>query len=390
MKRPQGRRQAAGEAGAVAAIGLAGDLIAWQRAHGRHELPWQQGTDPYRIWLSEVMLQQTQVATVIPYFEAFVRAFPGATDLARAPTDRVMAAWSGLGYYSRARNLQAAARIVVERHGGAFPADAATLETLPGIGRSTAAAIAVFAFGSRNAILDGNVKRVFARVFRIDGHPGEAAVERQLWAHAEAELPPPGAPMEDLRAYTQGLMDLGATLCTRSRPDCVRCPLQARCGASLAGEVARYPAPRPRRVVPVREFDLLLAMRGASVLLQERPPAGIWGGLWSLPELDRARPEVALAASGLVPGGPLEEVARFEHAFTHFRMKARVWRADLRSDRAPGTQVTARDGPPVHWLAIDEAAHAPLPRPVRTLLEALAAPIVPAAPQGQAAIDKPR
>jgi A/G-specific adenine glycosylase len=376
LKRSQGRRQAAGEAVAVAAIGLADDVIAWQRAHGRHALPWQQGADAYRIWLSEVMLQQTQVATVIPYFEAFTRAFPTVAELACAPTDRVMAAWSGLGYYSRARNLQAAARLVVDRHGGVFPADAAILETLPGVGRSTAAAIAVFAFGSRNAILDGNVKRVFSRVFRIEGHPGESAVERRLWVHAEAELPPPGAPMADLRAYTQGLMDLGATLCTRSRPDCVRCPLQPRCAAFQAGVVDRHPAPRPRRVVPVREFDLLLALRGASVLLQERPPAGIWGSLWSLPELDRAAPEAGLARAGLaLPREPLQEVARFEHAFTHFRMKACVWRTEVDQEPAPRAIVVARDGPPLHWLPIGEVATAPLPRPVRTLLETLAEPI---------------
>ncbi|NLD55416.1 MAG: A/G-specific adenine glycosylase [Burkholderiaceae bacterium] len=376
MKRRPGRRQTAGEPGAVAAVGLAADVIAWQRAHGRHALPWQQSTDPYLIWLSEVMLQQTQVATVIPYYEAFLRAFPTVADLARAPADRVMAAWSGLGYYSRARNLQAAARLVVERHGGVFPAEAAALEALPGIGRSTAAAIAVFAFGSRNAILDGNVKRVFARVFRIEGHTGEAAVERRLWAHAEAEMPPPGAPVADLRAYTQGLMDLGATVCTRSRPQCPRCPLHARCAAYAAGVVERHPAPRPRRVIPVREFDLLLAMRGHSVLLQERPPTGIWGGLWSLPELDRAAPEAGLARAGLaLPREPLQEVARFEHAFTHFRMKARVWGAEVGAESDHRATVVARDGPPLHWLPIDEAATAPLPRPVRTLLETLSEPI---------------
>lgn len=357
------------------ALGIASDVVQWQRLHGRHDLPWQV-PDPYRIWLSEVMLQQTQVATVIPYYEAFVSAFPTVADLAAASSDEVMSLWSGLGYYSRARNLHAAARQVVERHGGAFPCTAAELAELPGVGRSTAAAIAVFAFGERAAILDGNVKRVFCRVFAIEGSPGEAGVLRELWLHAQAELPPAGpgadgAPPADIRSYTQGLMDLGAMLCTRTSPACVRCPLQAKCIAWRENAVAKFPSPRPRRAVPVREVDMLLLCSGASVLIEQRPPVGIWGGLWSLPEISTGEGageggDIARAVASTAP----TEFARFEHAFTHFRMKARVWRLEL--DGAAVANLL-RQAPPSRWLALADAAAAPLPRPVKSLLLSLRA-----------------
>lgn len=361
------------------ALGIAPDVVQWQRIHGRHDLPWQSAApDPYRIWLSEVMLQQTQVATVIPYFQAFIAAFPTVADLAGASSDQVMALWSGLGYYSRARNLHAAARRIVERHGGAFPRTAEELATLPGVGRSTAAAIAAFAFGERAAILDGNVKRVFCRVFAIPGNPGEAGVIRQLWLHAQAELPPvdevagPAQQAADIRAYTQGLMDLGATVCTRNKPACRRCPLAPKCLARREDAVARYPSPRPRREVPVREVDMLLLCSGESVLIEQRPPAGIWGGLWSLPEIEG--PSLG-SSGGLGDFGRLQprEFARFEHAFTHFRMKARVWRAELVDEQAASV---LRQAPPTRWLALAEVAQAPLPRPVKTLLQSLAVDVV--------------
>ncbi len=382
------------------ALGIAPQVVRWQRSHGRHDLPWQspagsarassapaesavaesapadaiEAPDPYRIWLSEVMLQQTQVATVIPYFQAFIAAFPTVADLARASPDQVMALWSGLGYYSRARNLHAAARQIVDRHDGAFPRSAEELATLPGVGRSTAAAIAAFAFGERAAILDGNVKRVFCRVFAIAGSPLEAGVMRELWLHAQAELPPvregasPAEQAADIRAYTQGLMDLGATVCTRSKPACPRCPLAATCLARRQDAVNRYPSPRPRREVPVREVDMLLLSSRESVLIEQRPPAGIWGGLWSLPEIDSA----AIGSGGDLGGfGRLQpqEFARFEHAFTHFRMKARVWRAELVDEQAA---TVLRQAPPTRWLARAEVGAAPLPRPVKTLLQSLA------------------
>jgi A/G-specific adenine glycosylase len=357
-------------------LGIAPDVVQWQRLHGRHELPWQaavagdgssaQAPDPYRIWLSEVMLQQTQVATVIPYFKAFIAAFPTVADLAAATPDQVMALWSGLGYYSRARNLHAAARRVVERHGGDFPSTAEDLATLPGVGQSTAAAIAAFAFGERAAILDGNVKRVFCRVFAIEGSPTQSNVMRELWLHAQAELPL----ADDIRSYTQGLMDLGATLCTRAKPACDRCPLAAKCIARRENAVARLPSPRPRREVPVREVDMLLLCNGGSVLIEQRPPAGIWGGLWSLPEIRSPQDHDPMATSGCdrAPLRP-ERFARFEHVFTHFRMKASVWRADLDAVQAASV---LRQAPPTRWLALAEAGSAPLPRPVKSLLQSLA------------------
>jgi len=361
-------RSATDSAAAGTVLGIAPDVVRWQRDHGRHDLPWQAGSDPYRIWLSEVMLQQTQVATVVPYFQRFVAAFPTVRDLAAASIDEVMSLWSGLGYYSRARNLHAAARRVVEH--GSFPGTAAELADLPGIGRSTAAAIAVFGFDERAAILDGNVKRLFARLFAIEGHPGEAAVVRDLWAHAQAELPPADVAPADVRAYTQGLMDLGATVCTRSNPACGRCPLQAKCLALRNCAVARYPAPRPRRQVPVREFDMVLLCNCGSVLIEQRPPVGIWGGLWSLPEtqLDGSEQpgEQPFHAAGLVlAGGRPMQFLRFEHAFTHFRMKARVWKAELDAAEAA---IVIRQTRPTRWLPLVAAETAPLPGPIKSLL----------------------
>src|SRR5205823_4188557 len=251
---------------------LAGRLIRWQARHGRHDLPWQQTRDPYRIWLSEVMLQQTQVATVIPYYERFLARFPDVKSLAGAHLDDVLALWSGLGYYSRARNLRAAARILVESWGGRFPRTREALASLPGVGRSTAAAIAVFAFGEREAILDGNVKRVLARHFAVRGFPGERRVVNRLWKLAESQVPE-----KDVERYTQALMDLGAGVCTRTRPACASCPLRASCEARSEGKAEAYPRPRPRNPVPLRKTAMLLLLRGGEVLLEKRPPAGLWG-----------------------------------------------------------------------------------------------------------------
>ncbi|MCL4184284.1 MAG: A/G-specific adenine glycosylase, partial [Burkholderiaceae bacterium] len=258
---------------------IAPRLIEWQRRHGRHDLPWQDTRDAYRVWLSEVMLQQTQVGTVVPYYLRFVARFPDVAALAAADDGEVLSLWSGLGYYSRARNLHRCAREVVARHGGAFPDDPRCLAALPGIGRSTAAAIAVFAFGRRAAILDGNVRRVLCRHAGVRGFPGERAVENTLWRIAESELPQTG-----VEAYTQGLMDLGALLCTRTRPSCGACPIGADCRAYREGSVAELPTPRPRRRVPLRRCEMFVVRRGDEVLLERRPPSGIWGGLWSLPQ----------------------------------------------------------------------------------------------------------
>src|ERR1700682_5011018 len=254
-------------------------LIAWQRRHGRHDLPWQGTRDPYRIWLSEVMLQQTQVATVVPYYERFIARYPGFSELARASEDEVLKLWSGLGYYARGRNLLLAARAVAAR--GEFPRTADEIAELPGVGRSTAAAIAAFAFGERAAILDGNVKRVLARCFGIEGWPGEAAVGRALWSVAERLLPKRG-----LEAYTQALMDLGATVCTSRQPKCDACPVRSICTARKQGRVADIPARRPRRVLPRRSVTWLVLRHEGGVLVERRPAPGIWGGLWCFPELE--------------------------------------------------------------------------------------------------------
>ena len=263
-------------------MSFADRVIRWQQSHGRRDLPWQGTRDAYRIWVSEIMLQQTQVAAVIPYYTRFLQRFPDVCALASSPSPDVMAAWAGLGYYSRARNLHRCAQAVVERHEGRFPATVDALSALPGIGRSTAAAIAAFAFGERAAILDGNVKRVFARHFGVEGYPGATAVERRLWSIAERELPASG-----IEGYTQGLMDLGATLCVRVRPRCGDCPVAVTCVAKAQGRTAELPAPRPAKARPVRHATVVIVRddRGA-LLLETRPPTGIWGGLVSLPEFD--------------------------------------------------------------------------------------------------------
>jgi len=343
-------------------------VIDWQRRHGRHALPWQNTRDAYRVWLSEIMLQQTQVTAVIPYYQRFLLRFPDVAALAAAPAEDVMAHWSGLGYYSRARNLHRCARQIVEQYGGRFPADPALLAELPGIGRSTAAAIAAFSAGARAAILDGNVKRVFARVFGIDGYPGTKAVEERMWQRANALLPEHG-----IEAYTQGLMDLGATLCTRGRPSCESCPLRQRCVALAEDRVAELPARKPARARPEKEVAMLVVLDRGQVLLERRPDSGIWGGLWSLPEIDAdpARFD-AEAGRALAPFGDIGASAplpEFFHVFTHFRLRVAPYRVTLarRLELAAEACYVWHDGA--------RLAEAPLPAPVRKLLQqALGAP----------------
>ena len=340
---------------------FAARVTAWQRVHGRHDLPWQRTRDPYRIWLSEIMLQQTQVAAVIPYFERFVARFPDVATLAHAPLDDVLALWSGLGYYRRAHHLHAAAQAVVCAHGGAFPHDAATLATLPGVGRSTAAAIAAFAFGARAAILDGNVKRVLARHRGVGGWPGEPKVERALWAVAEAALP-----ARDVDAYTQGLMDLGATVCTRAHPRCDACPVAADCVARDTGRIAKLPAPRPRRTLPHKAVRVLVIERAGEVLLEKRPPTGVWSGLWSLPECaldDDVRAVVRARFGGRVD--VLDALPPIEHGFTHYALTLHPQRLAARQWPVRG------EAPEALWLAPADAQRAALPAPIRKLLRSL-------------------
>ncbi len=336
-------------------------LVAWQRTHGRHDLPWQRTRDPYRIWLSEIMLQQTQVATVIPYYERFLAAFPDVRALAAASEDRVLEHWSGLGYYRRAHHLHAAAKAIVAEHHGAFPRDVDTLATLPGIGRTTASAIAAFAFGARAAILDGNVKRVLARHRGIAGYPGAPKTEGELWRIADSLLPE-----RDIESYTQALMDLGATICTRSAPRCGDCPVAGDCVARVEERIATLPSPRPRKALPQRAVRALVIERAGTILFEKRPAAGIWGGLWSLPE---AGVEVDVVAhcrarfAAKVAVG--DELAPIEHAFTHYRLTILPQRVAVRSwpPRA--------ESPGLLWLTRDDALAAALPAPIRKLLRSL-------------------
>jgi A/G-specific adenine glycosylase len=307
------------------------------------------------------MLQQTQVATVLPYYARFVATFPDVRALAAAPIERVLDCWSGLGYYRRAHHLHAASRKVVADHGGVFPGDAATLATLPGIGRSTAAAIAAFARGERGAILDGNVKRVLARHAGVEGCPGEPRVEARLWEVADARLP-----VDDIEAYTQGMMDLGATVCLRKRPRCDVCPVAHDCVARTTHRIAELPTPRPKKTLPERALRVLVLERGGEILLERRPPLGIWGGLWSLPELPlehdigetlRARFDVAAQSSTPLP--PLR------HGFTHFGLTLHPqW---IRVASAPGVRESAG----YVWLSRAELAGAALPAPIKRLLRSL-------------------
>lgn len=340
---------------------FAGRIVAWQRRHGRHDLPWQQTRDPYRIWLSEVMLQQTQVATVIPYYQRFLERFPDAASLAAASIDDVLALWSGLGYYSRGRNLHAAAVRIAKELGGRFPTDRATLETLPGVGRSTAAAIAAFSVGAREAILDGNVKRVLARHFAVEGFPGESAVERRLWSLAESLLPD-----GDIESYTQGVMDLGATLCGRSQPRCEACPVIATCEARSSGRISEIPAARPKKALPHRHTVMLLLVSGGRMLLARRPPTGIWGGMWSFPEFDTADDAKRYAAARGIRKLSAHPLAPVEHGFSHYRLTIRPLRCT-----GLGAGVSAEE-PGLRWATREEALAASLPAPVRVLAAALA------------------
>jgi A/G-specific adenine glycosylase len=351
--------------------GFSDAVIHWQKQHGRHALPWQKTRDAYRIWLSEIMLQQTQVAAVIPYYQRFLIRFPDVSSLAAATSEEVMEHWSGLGYYSRARNLHRCAQRVVAEYGGIFPSDPALLAELPGIGRSTAAAIAAFAYGARAAILDGNVKRVFCRVFGVDGFPGSKTVEDGLWRRAVALLP-----QHEIEAYTQGLMDMGATLCTRSKPSCTVCPLAQRCVALASGRVHQLPVRKPKKAVPEKHTAMLIITDGDQVLLEQRAASGIWGGLLSLPEVedlsgiaDNTRQEFdAIVGQAVAPFGVVascERLQPFSHGFTHFKLHVVPYRVRLarRLDFA---------GEKIHvWLSNDRLAGAALPAPVKKLLLAL-------------------
>lgn len=305
------------------------------------------------------MLQQTQVSAVIGYYSRFMARFPDLAALANASQDEVLQYWSGLGYYSRARNLHHAAQTVLREHGGVFPQDIDVIQTLKGIGRSTAAAICVFAFNQQHTILDGNVKRVLARFYAIDQWTGLPTVEKQLWQLAQALLP-----QSDLPAYIQGLMDFGATLCTRSKPKCNACPMQSKCQAYLQNQVAQLPIPRPRKPMPERSTTMLLIVDGRKVLLQQRPNKGIWGGLWSLPEIasHEIASEAALQAFGIVTE-PFEPLPLIHHSFTHYKLHI--------TPQPLSAQTKGHASEPAYvWLELNDALEAAIPAPVRSILHA--------------------
>ncbi|MDB5940707.1 MAG: mutY [Ramlibacter sp.] len=340
--------------------GLADRVVSWQQTHGRSGLPWQGIRDPYRVWLSEIMLQQTQVSVVLDYYARFLRRFPDVAALAAAGDDEVMAMWSGLGYYSRARNLHNCARQVVANHGGEFPRTALELATLPGIGRSTAAAIASFCFGERVAILDGNVKRVLTRVLGFEKDLAQAASERELWASAESLLPAPGC-AESMPAYTQGLMDLGATLCLPRNPQCLLCPVSDLCTAREQGRPQDYPVKSRKLKRSAQSLWLLHAQSpDGSVWLEKRPATGIWAGLYCLPVFE-SRAELAAALPQTVRAGLRDDPA-FLHVLTHKDLYLHPVGAQLKSSALCKEAGAWFD--PVRWPALG------LPAPIRKLLSA--------------------
>jgi A/G-specific adenine glycosylase len=329
-------------------------IIAWQQLHGRHDLPWQKTTNPYAIWVSEIMLQQTQVATVIGYYAKFIQRFPNIAVLANSSQEEVLQSWSGLGYYSRARNLHYAAQIIVDEFSGNFPTHFDDILNLPGIGRSTAAAISTFAHNTPEPILDGNVKRVFARYFNIAGWPSSPKIESLMWQIAMRENA-----TNDAIAYTQGLMDLGATICTRTKPKCSACPVNISCEALEKNLVLALPTPKQRKIIPEKNTTMLVLMNGNEVMLEKRPATGIWGGLWSFPELNE---DTKSDKINLQNTSPLNKLT---HTFTHFKLH-------IQPQLACVTQQNWQvEESRTIWLNLDDAIGAAIPAPVRKILQGL-------------------
>ncbi|MDR1529181.1 MAG: A/G-specific adenine glycosylase [Burkholderiales bacterium] len=337
-------------------LSFAQRIVNWQRLHGRHHLPWQNTRDAYRIWLSEIMLQQTQVETVINYYQRFLRSFPNIRTLAKAPLSRVLEHWSGLGYYRRAHHLHAAAREVMNRYGGKFPETQEMLMALPGIGRSTAAAIAVFAFDQRAAILDGNVKRVLARHRAIEGNPSLSAIEKTMWAVAETLLP-----KRNLSEYTQGLMDLGASICTRRQPDCAHCPLRRDCVARLEQRTHLLPTPKTAQPLVELRFHILILKRKQRILLEERVTQKIWTGLWSFPEcaLTDDVAQVVKRRYGLTAAA-IETFPVMTHRLTHRRLIMTPVEVDVRG--------RLRTTASCRFLSREEVLRDAIPTPVRSII----------------------
>lgn len=343
---------------------FANTIIAWQKKNGRHDLPWQNTRDPYRIWVSEIMLQQTQVSAVIGYYQRFMARFANVAALAEAPQDDVMQYWAGLGYYARARNLHKAAQRVMTEFGGVFPRHFDDVLSLPGVGRSTASAICAFAYGDALPILDGNVKRVFARCFGVAGDVRLKPVEEAMWQRAEQEVP-----KKNIEAYIQGLMDLGATVCVRASPMCLLCPLNTSCVAHREGRTAELPTRGPKRETPHRETRMLVMVSGGEVLIERRPPTGIWGGLWSLPEVPMASDALGVARSryGVTPtkGRRPKPLAEVEHGLTHYSLT--IYPLEI----AVSQRTVRAAEPGVMWMNLEDVATAALPAPVKRILAAI-------------------
>ena len=324
---------------------FADTLLDWQKQQGRHDLPWQQDPTPYRVLVSEIMLQQTQVATVIPYFERWMNAYPSVQDLAAAEEDDVMALWQGLGYYSRARSLRKAAQYIVHECGGSFPTDVEGMLEIPGVGRYTAGAIVSFAYNKRGPIVDGNVKRFFCRVFGIEGVPGTSATDKLLWSYSERLTP-----AQDNRAFAQGLLDMGATICKPKNPTCEQCPFNKVCIANQTNRVSELPTPKPKKTVPTKPGHYLWIEQDGKLLLEKRAKDGIWGALWCLPQIhiDPAHLEKQTITKGT-----------FKHTFTHYKLDATVWQISNLGQQAANQQ----------WFSKEEWQDLGLPTPIRKFLQ---------------------
>jgi A/G-specific adenine glycosylase len=343
--------------------GFSQQLLVWFDKHGRKDLPWQQNPTPYRVWISEIMLQQTQVATVIPYYHRFMVQFPDLDQLAEAQLDNVLSHWSGLGYYTRARNLHKAAQQIVKQHSGELPCSQEALESLPGIGRSTAGAIVAIACGKVATILDGNVKRVLTRYHAIPGWPGQSAVAKKLWQVAEQSTP-----SKRVADYTQAIMDLGATLCTRASPACMQCPLMLDCKAFKQGQPKAFPTPKPRKQRPIKACHFLIIENPQKqILLTRRPPTGIWGGLWSLPELeDGSQLDSYLQTNHQLNVQHKEIWPMLKHQFSHFELK--ITPVYVQVEYAPA-MIKEMASEAMVWYNTRQSPPGGLPAPVAKLLQ---------------------
>ena len=339
-------------------VTFANKVLAWYDRHGRKHLPWQQNTTPYRVWISEIMLQQTQVTTVIPYYERFMQRFADIQTLAAAPVDDVLHHWTGLGYYARARNLHKAAKQIMTQHNGEFPQSLDEVTSLPGIGRSTAGAILSLACGQRHAILDGNVKRVLARYYAISGWPGQKAVESTLWDYAAANTPD-----QRCHHYTQAMMDLGATVCTRSKPDCDACPLQQGCLAYAQGRQSEFPGKKPKKILPVKQVNMIVILAAGQLYLIQRPPTGLWGGLYGFIETENNA--TAIAQQWQLTGYTVQTLEAFRHTFSHFHLD--ISPQVIITDRIPASQV--EESRTAKWFHLYEPIEVGLAAPTTKIID---------------------